>query len=407
MEHPTGEWQGGVGTYVSTMTSALALRGHEVHVLSCGQMRRRRDITVDGVQIHHRPWMHIPGLDRVMSPPAADRIRAALTCWVESRRLGLRPDIVETPEWMAEGLVFTFFGGAPVVAHLHTPYSILVEKAGRSVQPADRAADRLERLTVRRAASVTAAGRLLVDDLHVRGWLTQDQPVHVIRLPVDVERWGLVPTPAHAPQRILVVGRQEARKCPELVLEALASLGNAAAGVEVLFAGRPSGTRDGLPYDEWLKGIDSGSSTVMFVGELDGDQLVELMASVRVVAVPSRYESFSLALVEGMAAGRPVVSTDGVGAAELLINGGGGRVVSVGDAIGMAAALAAYIADPALAAAVGGRARQVAWKECAAAVIARQREEFYGRVMGQWTGRRRRGHARWLPRRPRSRGEWP
>jgi glycosyltransferase involved in cell wall biosynthesis len=70
-------------------------------------------------------------------------------------------------------------------------------------------------------------------------------------------------------------------------------------------------------------------------------------AKAAVFALPSLWESFSMVLVEAMAAGTPVVSTDcPVGPAELLEGGKFGRLVPVGNAEAMADAILKTLREP-------------------------------------------------------------
>jgi glycosyltransferase involved in cell wall biosynthesis len=71
------------------------------------------------------------------------------------------------------------------------------------------------------------------------------------------------------------------------------------------------------------------------------------MARAGVVALSSRYEGFGNVLVESMACGTPVVSTNcRSGPAEILDGGRFGRLVPVGDDAALAAALEATLEDP-------------------------------------------------------------
>jgi glycosyltransferase involved in cell wall biosynthesis len=87
------------------------------------------------------------------------------------------------------------------------------------------------------------------------------------------------------------------------------------------------------------------------------------LAAADVVAVPSIWESGPLVLVEAMELGRPVVTTPVGFAPELVADGVTGRVVPVGDAGALAAAVRAMVDDRDGAArmAVAGRERAEAW----------------------------------------------
>jgi glycosyltransferase involved in cell wall biosynthesis len=71
------------------------------------------------------------------------------------------------------------------------------------------------------------------------------------------------------------------------------------------------------------------------------------MSRAHVFVLSSAWEGFGLVLVEAMACGTPVVSTDcPAGPAEILMGGRFGRLVPVGDAGAMAEAIRATLADP-------------------------------------------------------------
>jgi len=77
------------------------------------------------------------------------------------------------------------------------------------------------------------------------------------------------------------------------------------------------------------------------------DNPLPFMARASVFALSSRFEGLANVLVEALACGCPVVSTDcPVGPAEVLAHGRFGRLVPVGEAQSLARALLATLADP-------------------------------------------------------------
>ena len=117
------------------------------------------------------------------------------------------------------------------------------------------------------------------------------------------------------------------------------------------------------------------------VAGLDGVELLgsrgdvpDLIAACDAFALLSEAEALPMSILEAMALGRPVVTTDVGGAAEAVADGETGIVVPPGDTSAAAAALAALAADPPRAREMGERGRT------------RQRERFDGEAMvdGYW-----------------------
>ena len=73
------------------------------------------------------------------------------------------------------------------------------------------------------------------------------------------------------------------------------------------------------------------NSKVRLHGFKQWSELASVYAQADVLCAPSRYDGWGLVVVEGLAAGMPVISTDRTGAARELIDPGNGWVVPAGD----------------------------------------------------------------------------
>src|SRR5947209_16336495 len=98
---PETGW-GGIGTYVSMISRALAERGVEVHVLSVVEGQPISRGTVDGVTVHRFPLPQVR--HRILPSESQKRVVLPANIVRLIGRLGLAPDVVECPDWGAEGL---------------------------------------------------------------------------------------------------------------------------------------------------------------------------------------------------------------------------------------------------------------------------------------------------------------
>jgi glycosyltransferase involved in cell wall biosynthesis len=103
------------------------------------------------------------------------------------------------------------------------------------------------------------------------------------------------------------------------------------------------------------------ASDVRFLGRCE--RLPALLEASAVCVLSSRAEGFSNAILEYMAAARPVVSTNVGGAAEAVLDGETGYLVAAGDDADMARRIVALLRDPTEAARMGARGRERVAKE--------------------------------------------
>jgi glycosyltransferase involved in cell wall biosynthesis len=94
---------------------------------------------------------------------------------------------------------------------------------------------------------------------------------------------------------------------------------------------------------EWMIADENLAGRVRLLGYVS--DLVPLLAALDLYVSPSRAEAFGLATVEAMACGACVVATATDGTREIISDGETGRVVPVGDADSLAAAMIELLGD--------------------------------------------------------------
>ncbi len=359
---PETDW-GGIGTYVDVLSEALAAKGAEVHVLSVVDQQPASRSEAAGVTVHRYclPPVLRPAL---YAPESWLRILLAVSVARLVPRLGLEADVVECPEWMAEGLGLSLRGRLPLVVRLHSSARQLFRYAGKGVHLHGldgRLAARLEEASAKRA-NVIVSTRANLDE--VRGWMRLDQlALHAIPYPVRLPQ--VSPMPRTGTPRVTFVGRLEPRKGPELVLRAVPKVLAAVPDARFTFVGRDVVAPGAMPSSGWLLreaqrlGV---AGAIELTGQLDRAGVEQQLRRATVCTFPSRWESFGNAVAEASAVGRPAVVSDIPAFRDLVQDGVTGRIVQLDDHDGWAEALIELLRD---------RERAQAAGEAGAAHIAR------------------------------------
>ncbi len=160
-------------------------------------------------------------------------------------------------------------------------------------------------------------------------------------------RWKLGEGPV-----VLFLGRLHARKGLHLLIPAFAHALDAAPDARLLIAGPDEGMRAML--DALVQQHDLGDR-VIFTGMITGADKLAALAAADLFALPAVGEGFSMAVLEAMACGLPVLLTPGCNFPEVAGQGAGLVVARTVDAL--AAALRALLADAGRRAQMGRTAR--------------------------------------------------
>jgi colanic acid/amylovoran biosynthesis glycosyltransferase len=250
--------------------------------------------------------------------------------------------------------------------------------------------DPVTRLLIKAVLRRTAAVTTMNEDMRQRVIDLGARPEHVTVLPMGADVDGIrALTSGVNPVagRILFVGRLVEKKGAGVLLAAMRL--PPAQGYELRIVG-------GGPLRQDLEALAEGLP-VTFLGALHRSELALEYAAASVVVFPSVLASsgdqdgLPVALLEAMAAGRPVIVSALPGLADAVEDGVSGRVVRSGDPQSLAAAIGSILADETEAQRLGRGA-----SERADAYSVRSVGERY---VGLLNGLRRRDARRGAPRR--------
>ena len=175
------------------------------------------------------------------------------------------------------------------------------------------------------------------------------KPEKVFVLPVSIrEEWlpDIRRARSTGPPSILWLGKLRRYKCPDHVIRAMPAVLKAVPDVELTIAGRS----DDASYAGKLAALAAElgiADKVRFTWDLTEEEKKEVIASSRVLAVPSAVEGFGIVVLEANAFGVPVVASSGVPRGAVT-DGVNGVRYQFGDIEQLAQALVRLLTDDSL-----------------------------------------------------------
>lgn len=231
--------------------------------------------------------------------------------------------------------------GYPYVVTLHGKDITPFEWGYRRMYPLDD----VLRTVIHDSGGAIALSRYLHSQLLELG--IHDHLIHDIPNGVELERFA-APSPTNLREKlglpgsariVVSIGRVHASKAFDVGMKAFARIAEAHPDAYYLIVGREAPS---LQADAEALGIGR-----QFIGHgpLFGPDLVAAYQQADVYFSSSKFEVLSLALLEAMAAGRPVVATRVSGTEDVVLDGQTGFLADVGDVDALSAHLARLLDD--------------------------------------------------------------
>jgi glycosyltransferase involved in cell wall biosynthesis len=360
---------GGPPTYLYALARELPRRGHQLRVVTYGQSDGAYPYRISRVPRGLPVQLRLA----LMTLAVLRDARGADLLYVND--YGLPPTVANLA--LRKPLVMKIVGDFAweyAVRHRLVPRELTLDQ----FQP-HRYGGKVERLRVmqtwyaRRADLIIVPSQYLAD--LVTGWGIRREKVRLIPnaptpsqvrpLRGQVRReLGL----AEGEQAVVTLARLAPWKGVDVLIRALAAVREQAPKLRLLIVGdgdeRAALERLAAPLD----------GTVRFLGEVERERALAVLEGADILALCSAYEGLSHVLLEGMAAGKPVVASAVGGNLELVRDEDNGLLVPYGDADALGAALLRLATEPALAArlAAGARteAEQHSWPGLVEATLA-------------------------------------
>jgi glycosyltransferase involved in cell wall biosynthesis len=317
-----------------------------------------RSLVDDGIEVSVR--MPEPG--PLLSTLDEHGLRYDVAPFPVLRKALLRPGpcakLAATTPLAVTRLVRELRRARPDVVYVNTltlPHWLLAARLARvpSVCHVREAEDQLPR-TMQRAlvAPLRLATIVVANSRGTKSWVVRNASRLAARTRVVYNGFDFAPVVPPRPRdgrlRLVLVGRLNARKGPDVAIDAVAELAHAGCDVELEIVG------DAFRGYEWYadelrqRVADRGvADRVRFVGFVADP--TPRYAAADVVLVPSRVEPFGNVAVEALAVGRPVVAARAGGLPEIVTDGETGLLCAAGSVKELTACVRRLAADPGLA----------------------------------------------------------
>jgi glycogen(starch) synthase len=367
----------GIARVTYSLATGLAADGHVVRVVTRGQSHTVD--FVDGVWVHRVPNCQDspPNEFKDLPPQIWGRSLAVLN---ELNRIErMRPiDVVQAPNWDCEGLAALLCGRWRFVLGVYTPMKAALRH--NSVWQNDEDTLRTvirpiiagERVTYRSAPALLACGLAILEEVSEHYEVSfADRRIGLVPHGLPDQGCPAPPLAGKPTVDILCVGRLEGRKGTDVLLAAVPELFAEMPELRLILAGDDTLPANGgaTMRDAFLADPATAPfrDRVKFLGVVDDQTLDRLYREADIVAVPSRFESFGLPVIEAMMRGKPVVACNVGGMAEIVqlpnadgeerAGHGTGLLVAAGDVAALASALRRLAVSATIRRAMGSNAR--------------------------------------------------
>jgi glycosyltransferase involved in cell wall biosynthesis len=378
---------GGAERVVQTLAEQLLGDGHDVVVLTTAFEEGERDRVVGGVRVRVVP------LRNVYDFAESSRKGLLKPLWhaIDSNNPFMKHSVAnvlseEKPD-VLHSHVLTGFSpsawhaardcGIPIVHTLHDHYvlcarsSMAIDGVACSARHLDCSVLSVPRIRAARAVSAVVGVSDFILRRHYEFGAFLNVPSSVIANPCHLV--GRVPKPfvGGGPLQIGYLGRIEANKGPQLLLDALSALGPDGWAVRLAGTGEPE-------YVDTLRRYPS--EQVSFVGQVEPQ---DFLSNLDVLVVPSLVpETFGMSAAEALACGVPVVASTRGALPEIVSDGQNGFLFDPADPGALGSILRRLLTQREALSSMRSACRESAAR-FAPRVISREYQKVYASVAGE------------------------
>jgi glycosyltransferase involved in cell wall biosynthesis len=354
---------GGVENYVYHLSKELIKLGHKIKVI-CADEPSIGDGIIDGIQVKRLNYM---------GKIANTNITPKLPQTILKEDFDIIHTHLPTP-WSADwSAVVSLIKNKPLILTYHNDivgegiYSYIAKSYNFILLP----------LLLKSAKKIIVTHKRYIDfSPHLKEYIKK---IEVIPPGIDLDKFKPMPQTKRREKIILFVGildKFHRYKGLDYLIKAMTFIKRDIFNVKLIVGG------NGVLKEEYIKlsrslGLEK---QIDFVGFIPQNKLIEYYNNCDVFVLPSlssEQEGFGIVLLEAMACGKPVVTTNIVGLAENIKSIGSGRVIEPGKEIELSKAIIEILNNEDLANEMGQKARKLTEENYSWNLIAKKILELY------------------------------
>ncbi|MBF0216323.1 MAG: glycosyltransferase family 4 protein [Candidatus Omnitrophica bacterium] len=334
---------GGGGIFTRDLAEHFACTGHRVDVITTGSKGLKINETVNNVNIYRVPVMgrssiHVASLISLLSFPIPSMIRGMILMG----KTGY--DIINTHFAVPTGPTGYLLSKMYNVPNVLTVHGGDISGPGKEYSP-DR--NFFFRLAVKHV--LMTADAVIAQSTALKKFA---EDIYAPARSIDIIPLGIRPMEQRTAAgrgekgtiRLISVGTMKKVKRFDVLLKAFRSASEVSNNIRLTLVGDgpERGYLENLSEELGIKDL------VLFTGWLSGDAKYEHLLTSDIFVLPSLHESFGIVLLEAMASGLPIISTDRGGQRDIIKDRENGLLVPPDDQDKLASAISELCADNAL-----------------------------------------------------------
>jgi hypothetical protein len=343
--------RGGIGTYSETLAKALIARGVEVHVVIYGALQPSQPLRSKvAVHLHfvELPWVryfssYFPGFWQSV------RLAQALSLLDRQHHF----DVFEM--YNDEGVTLfpvLMFSGRTVF-RMHSSIRQHIVHKGEAFTWRRKFSVWLDRRAARSARNLVTHSKFHTTEMAADYGLEHSKFVVIPHCTWPIS--SIKPLPSTS--TVAYIGSLDRRKGIDVFLQAIPLILTACPSANFVVIGRDTGFSKEKPWKQWFEDTYGPNPRVDFTGSVSDEELDGHWERIGIIVVPSRYESFGLAVIEGFSRAKTVITTRAAALPEVA--GDGALLVEPGNSIEISEAVTSLLEDPEKAARTAARGYEV------------------------------------------------